>query len=230
MNISEPYQNKVKQYRYVILLCALVAFILIPVQVFVLPISSSLIVATNFTLVILAGFSICQSLKDNYYYLSIGIIIIGMIWFEFNYPDVAYLKRGRLLSSFLLFLFLSILLTRQLISDKLFDLKSILGAISGYLLLGLLGGVMFETMQFMNPSSFIGGTIDNSYTFYYFSFISITTVGYGDVTPSLPPAQAITILMNIIGQFYLAVVVAVFVGKFIITTSTLKPKENASVL
>lgn len=48
-----------------------------------------------------------------------------------------------------------------------------------------------------------------------FSFISITTVGYGDITPMTPPAQSLTMVLNIIGQFYLAIVIAVFVGKYI---------------
>jgi len=60
--------------------------------------------------------------------------------------------------------------------------------------------------------------LDSSYSgyiFYYFSFISVTTVGYGDVTPITSQAQSITLTMNIIGQFYLAIVIAVFVGKYI---------------
>tara|TARA_B100000809_G_scaffold262918_1_gene314964 strand:+ start:2523 stop:3137 length:615 start_codon:yes stop_codon:yes gene_type:complete len=201
------------------MLLSLVSFILIPVQVYVSQISSSLIVVTNFTLVILAGLSICQRLKNNYFYHGIGVITLITIWLEFIYPNIDNLKLGRLASSFLLFLFLSFVLIKQLISDKSFNLKSILGAISGFLFIGLIGGVMFETMQYLNPKSFIGVAIENSYTFYYFSFVSITTVGYGDVTPALPPAQAITILMSIVGQFYLAVVVAVFVGKFLSTNS-----------
>jgi hypothetical protein len=222
LEINKTYQHKIEDYKYVIVLLSLVSFILTPLEAYVFHISSPLIVVTNFTLVILAGLSICQHLKNNYFYPSIGIITLVTIWLEFIYPDIDNIKLIRLISSFSLFLFLSYLLVKELISDKQFNLKSILGAISGYLFIGLIGGVMFETIQYQNPQSFIGTAIDNSYTFYYFSFISITTVGYGDVTPALPPAQAITVLMNIVGQFYLAIVVAVFVGKFLIT----KTKTN----
>ncbi len=219
MNTNKKYQHKIQHYKYVIVLLILVSFILIPVQVSIFPISSSLIVVTNFTLVILAGLSICQNLKNNYLYYGIGILTLLTIWLEFSYPNIGQIKLARLISSLVLFSFLSYILVNQLISDKYFNLKSILGAISGYLFIGLIGGIMFETIQHLNPNSFIGVGTDSSYTFYYFSFISITSVGYGDVTPSSPPAQSITILMNIIGQFYLAVVVAVFVGKFLITNS-----------
>lgn len=219
MNKNSTYQYKLERYKYVIVLLALISFILIPVYESIFPVSSSLIVEANFTLVIVAGLSICRNLKNNYYYYIFGILTLINIWLEFSNPDITNIKLIRLTSSLLLFVFLSYILIEQLINDQSFNLNSILGAISGYLFIGLIGGMMFETMQYLNPESFIGMGIDASYTFYYFSFISITSVGYGDVTPASPSSQAITILMNIIGQFYLAVVVAVFVGKFLNTNS-----------
>ena len=48
-----------------------------------------------------------------------------------------------------------------------------------------------------------------------FSLITMSTVGYGDITPLTAPAQSLTLVMNIIGQFYLAIVIGVFVGKYI---------------
>ena len=124
-------------------------------------------------------------------------------------------KIARFISSIVLFLLLDYILLRELIRDKSFTIKSILGAISGYLFLGLIGGVIFEIVYFLNPSSFIGMALERSYSFYYYSFIAITTVGFGDIVPTNPVSQSITILMTILGQFYLTVVVAVFVGKFL---------------
>jgi len=86
--------------------------------------------------------------------------------------------------------------------------------IIGPIYMGVIGGILFEILHLINPSSFHLKDIVSGYIFYYFSFISITTVGYGDVTPATPPAQAITLILNIIGQFYLAIVIAVFVGKY----------------
>ena len=43
----------------------------------------------------------------------------------------------------------------------------------------------------------------------------MTSVGYGDITPITAPAQSLTLVMNIIGQFYLVIVIGVFVGKYI---------------
>ena len=52
------------------------------------------------------------------------------------------------------------------------------------------------------------------YKFYYFSFINLTTVGFGDIAPISAQAQAITVLLRILGQFYMAIGVAVFIGKY----------------
>ena len=83
----------------------------------------------------------------------------------------------------------------------------------GFLYFGIIGGVLFESIHFLDANSFQEGY--SGYSFYYFSFISITSVGYGDITPLTAPAQSLTLIMNIIGQFYLAIVIGVFVGKYI---------------
>ena len=81
--------------------------------------------------------------------------------------------------------------------------------------MGIIGGVLFESIHFINSNSFQLIKGFSGYSFYYFSFISITSVGYGDITPLTPPAQSLTLVMNIIGQFYSIIVVGVFVGKYI---------------
>ena len=81
--------------------------------------------------------------------------------------------------------------------------------------MGIIGGILFESIHLMDPKSFklIAGF--SGYSFYYFSFISITTVGYGDITPLTALAQSLTLVLNVIGQFYLTIIIAVFVGKYI---------------
>ena len=49
----------------------------------------------------------------------------------------------------------------------------------------------------------------------YWATVTCTTVGYGDITPLTAPSQSLTLVLNIIGQFYLAIVIGVFVGKYI---------------
>ena len=68
-------------------------------------------------------------------------------------------------------------------------------------------------MEYHYPSSFIIKG-DNIFDFTYFSFVSMLTVGFGDIVPNSTSAKSLTILISVIGQFYMAVGIASLVGKF----------------
>ena len=48
----------------------------------------------------------------------------------------------------------------------------------------------------------------------YFTFVTMTTLGYGDVTPQVPYARSIAVLISTAGQMYVAVIIAMLVGKY----------------
>jgi uncharacterized membrane protein len=55
--------------------------------------------------------------------------------------------------------------------------------------------------------------------FLYFSFVTMTTVGFGDITPTCNETQTLTYLSAVTGQLYVAIVVAMIVGKYIVSNS-----------
>ena len=89
----------------------------------------------------------------------------------------------------------------------------VIGAMSGYLLIGFLGASTIEMMEFHYPGSF-NISEETVFDYTYFSFISMLTVGYGDIIPGSTAAKSLTILISLVGQFYMAVGIASFVGKF----------------
>lgn len=208
-------KKDVKEYKHLVLLSSLLNFILTPLHIAFLPVHSTIIVAVNFTFLILSGLLICQSKSKKYFYYVLGLLTLITIWLEFLDGEYMIFKTIRLLSSLVLFIFILTILIQELTRTNKFNLQSILGAISGYLFIGLVGGVLFELLNFLIPNFLVGIHLDLSYTYYYFSFISITTVGFGDITPNSPPSQAITILMSIVGQLYLTIVISLFVGKYV---------------
>lgn len=202
-------------YKYLIALISVLNFLLTPIHIGITHLNPAHVVVINYTLVILASSLIASNAKTRARSYILGGLVLICIWSEFSYPHTKSIEVLRLVSSFVLFLHFCILLLQQLRKIDRINLHFILGPILGFLYLGIMGGILFESMHLIELKSFhLRGDYSN-YIFYYFSFISITTVGYGDVTPLTPQAQAITLVMNIIGQFYLAIVIAVFVGKYI---------------
>ena len=106
------------------------------------------------------------------------------------------------------------ILVQNFLDSKTINLQVVMGAVSGYLVIGFIGASTIEMMDFHHPGSFKLSGAHDSFDYYYFSFISLVTVGYGDIVPLTSPAKSLTIFISIIGQFYMAIGLASFVGKF----------------
>lgn len=99
-----------------------------------------------------------------------------------------------------------------------------------YLIIGLLWGAVFAFLESLSPGSFSGGILDHAgsskdvfQSFVYFSFITLTTLGYGDITPETQGAGALCQAEAVVGQFFIAVLVARLVSMY---GSEKKNKEN----
>lgn len=206
---------KVIKYKYLIALVATFNFLLTPIHLALSGFSPAYVIVVNYTLVILSSSLIASSKRAKLVTYVIGCVTLFAIWLEFSNPGVKSILISRLLISLILFVSFCIILIGQLINIKKINLQFIIGPLLGFLYLGIIGGILFESIHFMDANSFHLIKGFSGYSFYYFSFISITTVGYGDITPLTAPAQSLTLVLNIIGQFYLAIVIGVFVGKYI---------------
>ena len=95
----------------------------------------------------------------------------------------------------------------------------IVGAICVYLLLGVIWSIAYSIVEFSQPGSFKGLTELLSplwsMDWIYFSFVTITTLGYGDITPLTQTARSLSFAEAIVGQFYIAVLVAGLVSAYI---------------
>jgi hypothetical protein len=105
-------------------------------------------------------------------------------------------------------------------------LDSIVGAICGYLLLGVAWALIYAMIHAANPESFrfsepAGPRIDRAEVsrnvFIYYSFITLSTVGYGDVIPLSDGARTLAWVEAITGQLYLAVLIAGLVSAWVAT-------------
>ncbi len=96
------------------------------------------------------------------------------------------------------------------------DANRLFGAISIYLLLGVIWAIVYVGILEVDPDAFNGAEagpwLESIPEFIYFSFVSLTTLGYGDISPATPIARFVVYLEAIMGQLYLAIMVAGLVG------------------
>jgi hypothetical protein len=95
------------------------------------------------------------------------------------------------------------------------DATLVLGVLSGYLLLALLFASLNQLLSVFHPDGYLIGVhgLPNAADQLYFSVITMTTVGFGDITPGTQVARAVTVMEALTGQLYLVSVVAAVVGK-----------------
>jgi Ion channel len=119
------------------------------------------------------------------------------------------------------YVFVLSVIVSQVFNARRLRIDEVVGAFSGYILIALLWGRFYVLAWLFVPTSFsinpdIGWELDSWSTlhalFDYFSFTTITSIGYGDMTTVGPVSDTLVWLEVMCGQFYMAVVVATIVG------------------
>ncbi len=104
--------------------------------------------------------------------------------------------------------------------------NQIVGSICVYLLFGLSWSIIYLIQLELFPGAFNGieqkPWLDNLFEVIYFSFITLTTVGYGDISPALPIPRFFVFMESLLGSFYLAIMVASLVSSRLSQSESLK--------
>ncbi len=125
------------------------------------------------------------------------------------------------LSGIAFVLLIIIVMLRDIFLSTKVDGALIIGAISLYLLLGLMWGFIYLAIEQLYPGSFNYDFMqtleikDPMPALMYYSMVTLTTLGYGDITPLSPPARGMATMQAVAGQIYLTVLVARLVGMHI---------------
>lgn len=105
------------------------------------------------------------------------------------------------------------LILRTISRHRTISAATVLGAMSTYVLLGLFFAYVFRGIAEFDPDSFTGAVDDlRPAVFQYFSFTTLTTVGYGDIQAATDLTRTLAVGEALVGQIYLVTVVALVVG------------------
>jgi len=200
-------------------------FVLVLITVFFVPVIPMtfhrITYSVLLTSIILTGTQLIS--KHNTLVLSFAVLAITMLWIG----DLMGLEVIKSISkgvNVVLFIFIVIDLVKQVSSAKMVSPKVILESINGYLMIGLVFSLMVGVLMSLNHAAFSffntnAFPTQNEFSFHqfiYYAFSTLTTVGYGDVVPITPVARSLSILISVTGQLYIAIVIALLVGKYII--------------
>lgn len=124
---------------------------------------------------------------------------------------------------------------RTVYSDPDVELDSVFGAFCSYLLVGVIFGHLYCVLEILTPRSFRVEDPHVAELFQrdrghsiltYFSLMTITTVGYGDITPATASTRALATIEAVVGQFTIAVLVAELIGKRVSQSMANRHSQN----
>jgi hypothetical protein len=136
--------------------------------------------------------------------------VVSLIWIDpFNEnPKVSV---PMLVMFLVFFVYIIYSITAHVLRIDEVTMEQVAGTLCVYLLIGILWAVAYDLLEHVFPGSF--SEPDMAFPDYsYFSFVTLTTLGYGDVLPVSRVARSFAVVEAIIGQFFLAVLVARQVG------------------
>lgn len=149
------------------------------------------------------------------YAFALALIILMGLWAIYRNTSSLELTSFGLL--FIYFCIVSYFLYRDVLSAGSVSKSVVIGAFTGYLMIGILFFFIFTILDIhfhatLSTETHLG---DQYHNIFYFSFVTLTTIGYGDILPISALGQKLAVIEAIIGQFYIAAVMAVIVAKFI---------------
>ncbi len=161
--------------------------------------------------------------------LIFGFVILILYWIP---PVGGFIVLTQFILHSLLYLYAIIMVLRSLTKVKKADTETVYGTISLYILLGLFWTNIYQIIALTIPGafSFTDPTLEKTLNwsdYLYYSFITLTTVGYGDIVPLAPQARSTAILEATTGVLFIAVMVSKTIGLYVVEIrNRYKEEEN----
>jgi voltage-gated potassium channel len=211
--------QKLKRNNIILLACLLIAIAVFPIIQPQRALFRNLVLAT----IVLSSIFCLDFRKETLRILRpIGLVVILLLVLS-NFLGSDFLNILDYSATFLFLVLIVVSIIRYIAREKEVDATIIISSINGYLLMGVLWSLLLHSTYILEsriladtPAILFPGSVQPGYQdFIYFTFVTMTTLGYGDILPVSEISRSITLLISISGQFYMTLLVALLVGKYI---------------
>jgi voltage-gated potassium channel len=160
--------------------------------------------------------------------ISLLLPLLLLYWLGI-YDIISFSRVGAYLLFTVYYGLLVYLFVSQIRNAKRVSANVLYATFSLYLIIGLFWGSLYALVYQFSPGAYSGVLLENTqnvnHTFNYFSFVTLTTLGYGDITPQIPGAASLCQMEAIVGQFFTAVVVAWLMGMYLFDSKNQKQDQ-----
>lgn len=176
------------------------------------------------SLSLLAGIRIVSKSRTQLVLLTI-FLVVAVLFRVLSYVTQGHLVfMMRTISAMISLSILAVVVFFHVFRKGPITIQRVQGAVAGYLLLGLIWVSAYELLEIVSPGSIRNSTLaippeTMTPSLIYFSFTTLTTVGYGDITPANQVARSLAMLEALTGQLFPAILIARLVSMELISSS-----------
>jgi len=125
-----------------------------------------------------------------------------------------------------------IMILRFVLTQQRVNSNAIFAAVSVYLLIGIVFGIVFSWIAYVDTAAFVPPQLVDTgeSSLFYYSFVTLTSLGLGDIAPATEAARALTVVEALLGQIYLVLLIARLVAMHIARRQSESAAEEAAKL
>jgi len=186
----------------------------------VIPFDDQLLTRLILILIVISGLFAAEfEAKLLRFLLVLGAIVIGITVISIFQIQSKNLTIVLFFLHTIFFIIVTVALVSHVAKAKKVQGATVICAINSYLLIGLSASLLIVILHLYAPNSFSNITEgeDTFSAFIYFAFVTLTTLGYGDISPLTPLARSLSTFTALFGQLYLVIIMALIVGKYLNT-------------
>lgn len=206
-------QRNLMRTNILLLIALLVMIFFLPV----IPLESHILTRLLLVMVVASGLFAAEFSRSLFRILfAVACVVIGISVLSLFQKDSDALTYLSFILVTAFFVVITIALVTHVAGSEKVSGATLLCAVNSYLLIGLTLSMLFIILDLVAPGSF--GQIDTegnrTSVFIYYGFVTLTTLGYGDISPVTPLARSIATFTALFGQLYLVIIMAFLIGKY----------------